>query len=241
MGGRRSCRSPSDCGPRGEWPAIAWDGIATARSMNRRRQGPISTSVKVRRLGALAALAAGSALSGCGEGSGPTSLGVALVTGNQQSDTVGKTLGTPLVVLVTREGAPVADIAVTWSVLSGGGNLDSGSPSTTDNQGIARAAFTLGPLAGEQRAQATVAGANGSPVVFAATASPDHPAQIAAGGGSSQIDAPGRTLSIPFAALVRDQYGNPTPGVWVQWTVTAGGGSLSADSTGTDGTGAALV
>ncbi|HEU5261164.1 MAG TPA: Ig-like domain-containing protein [Gemmatimonadales bacterium] len=201
----------------------------------------MSTSLKVRRLGVLAALAAGSALLRCGDGIGPTALSVALVSGNGQSDTVGRTLATPLVVQVTREGAPATDVAVSWSVLSGGGSLSFATPSTTDNLGIARAAFTLGPLAGQQRAQARVAGASGSPVVFTAGASADRPAQITPSGGSGQTDAPGRPLAVPFAALVRDQHGNPIPGVWVQWTVTAGGGSLSADSTGTDGTGTALV
>ncbi|MGH7754325.1 MAG: hypothetical protein ACREN5_16080, partial [Gemmatimonadales bacterium] len=140
-------------------------------------------SAKARRVGVLAALAAGSALPGCGDGIGPTALSVAVVTGDGQSDTVGRTLGTPLVVVVIRDGAPAADVTVSWSVLSGGGTLSFGTPSTTDNLGIARAAFTLGPLAGQQKAQARVAGARGSPVVFTAAASADRPAQITASGG----------------------------------------------------------
>lgn len=131
--------------------------------------------MKLRRLGVLVALAAGSALPGCGDGIAPAALRVAPVTGQGQSDIVGQTLGTPLVVVVTREGAPAADVTVSWSVLSGGGSLSFGTPSATDNLGIARAAFTLGPIAGQQRAQARVDGASGSPVVFTATALADHP------------------------------------------------------------------
>jgi hypothetical protein len=62
-------------------------------------------------------------------------------------------------------GNPAPGIAVTWSVLTGGGSI-SPTSSLTNSSGIAAAKFTLGPAEGEQKAQAELSGVSGSPVVF---------------------------------------------------------------------------
>jgi hypothetical protein len=50
---------------------------------------------------------------------------------------------------------------------------------------------------------------------------------------------PGTPVADSAAALVRDQYGNPVPGVTVSWAVTSGGGSVSPASSTTNAQGIA--
>jgi hypothetical protein len=94
--------------------------------------------------------------------------------GTDQSGQVGTVLPTPLSVQVTdNKGNPSPGVAVSWSVLVGGGAV-SPSSSATDANGTASTQFTLGPSEGQQQAEATVSGLAGSPVIFSAiaTASP---------------------------------------------------------------------
>ena len=57
--------------------------------------------------------------------------------------------------------------------------------------------------------------------------------------GNQQTQPAGTAFPIPLAVLVLDQYNFSAVGVGVTWTITAGGGSLSATSTVTDGNGVA--
>ncbi len=92
------------------------------------------------------------------------------VGGNGQNGTVGGPLSDSLSVRVTdASGHAVLGVSVNWSVLTGGGAI-SPTSSTTNGSGVASADFTLGPVEGEQQAQAVVSGLTGSPVVFSATA-----------------------------------------------------------------------
>jgi len=95
--------------------------------------------------------------------------------GSGQSGAPGSTLPVPLSALVTdAAGAPVADIEVTWSVLTGGGTV-SATSSRSNTGGVATTQFTLGPGEGEQQAQAQAGQLQGSPVVFSATATTTPP------------------------------------------------------------------
>jgi hypothetical protein len=99
-------------------------------------------------------------------------------SGNEQSARIGALLPQQLSVLVTDEDeTPVPDVAVTWSVLDGGGTV-SPATSTTDDAGLASTEFTLGPVEGQQRAQAEVSGLAGSPVIFTATATLEEPQPV---------------------------------------------------------------
>ncbi len=62
-------------------------------------------------------------------------------------------------------------------------------------------------------------------------------AQIIKTKGDQQTDTVGNTLPIPLAVRVNDGRGNPMQNVTVNLAVIAGGGSLSASSALTDGTG----
>ena len=70
---------------------------------------------------------------------------------------------------------------------------------------------------------------------------PPVPTGIVILGGDRQSDTVGRTLPVPLAISVRDNTGAPAPNVRVEWTVTTGGGTLSASSVLSDGEGDASV
>jgi plastocyanin len=125
-------------------------------------------------LGVVAAL-----VGGCGSGGdstpNPSPLAVAkepTASGDAQTGPVSEPLPNSLRIVVTRDGSPQSGVTVTWSTLTGSLAPISGP---TGGDGIAASSWTLGPTAGAQSAQATVAGATGSPVTFSATASAGPP------------------------------------------------------------------
>jgi hypothetical protein len=84
--------------------------------------------------------------------------------------TAGPTLTNPLVVEVTdASGNPVSGVAVTFTVVSGGGTLTGGVTQlvvTTNSQGLASTTLTLGSNAGTNTVAATAGTLTGSPMVF---------------------------------------------------------------------------
>jgi plastocyanin len=191
---------------------------------------------------AAACLAVPLAVSACGGGGdgggGPAPNPVVAIakadpSGDAQTATVAQPLGQPLRVMVTEDGTPKSDVAVTWSAAAAGGTIEPVSP-TTGADGIASAVWTLGPTAGAQTAQATASSASGSPVVFSASANAAEAAAIAAAGGSGASGVVGQPLAQAFEVRVTDEFGNGVPQVSVAWSVTGGGGSI-APATGTTG------
>lgn len=138
--------------------------------------------------------------------------------------------------LTDQAGVPLPGVEISWSVVSGGGTIT--SPSVSDASGIAEATFTLGQAAGVQRARAAVGGAA---VEFSVTAVAGAPTQLRQGAGDGQSGQAGTSLPVAYQVIVQDQYDNPVAGVTVNWTVTAGEGSVSAASTVTGVTGATWV
>src|SRR6478672_7767616 len=102
----------------------------------------------------------------------PNSQGAAhldIASGNNQSAVKSSALPSPLSVLVTgTKGEPVQDVQVTWTVVSGGGALDSYSTLTAGN-GVASVHWTLGGTSGAQSVKAVVAQLS-FPAMFSATA-----------------------------------------------------------------------
>ena len=102
----------------------------------------------------------------------PTSQGAAhleIASGNNQTGVKSNALASALSVLVTNtNGGPVQNVEVVWSVLSGGGTLDSYSTPTGAN-GVASVHWTLGGSVGAQSVKAVVAHLS-TPAMFAATA-----------------------------------------------------------------------
>jgi|GEM_PF-1461781 len=168
-------------------------------------------------------------------GSTPPSQTLSIVSGDQQTGTVAAALGAPLVVKVVNEaGLPVVGAAIAWSVTGGGGSVSSGS-TATGSDGQATVTWTLGTVAGAQTARAAFAS---QAVTFTATGTPAAASTLVKDQGDGQTANRGTTLPSALRVRLNDAHGNAVSGAAVQWTVSSGGGSLSAASstTGADGT-----
>ena len=162
---------------------------------------------------------------------------VTVSAGNLQVAPVGTPLTDSLVVLVTNSsGVGVANVPVHWTPNSAGGS-PSTSSGTTNANGMAKIAWTLGTIAGLDSMTAT---ANGLSAVFIATATVGAPARVTPVNYTSVIADSGSTLP-PLTAQVTDLYGNAIPNVPVTWAVTAGGGSLTSTTATTNSTGLATT
>jgi hypothetical protein len=163
-----------------------------------------------------------------------TNLTLVLVSGNDQNGEVSSVLSNPLVVrLRDASGSPVAGSTVQFSTTAGG-TLTPPS-TTTDANGEASATWRLGTTAGRQTVTASASGA--SSVAFQATARAAAPSQLTIVSGNNQVGAVGQPLPMPIVVRVADAWDNAVEGTTVTFTVTGGGGSITASSstTGADG------
>ncbi len=191
-------------------------------------------------------------LSFTAEGFAPASAAVAVGVGapsaieaaadDAQSAPVATAVPVPPAVRVSdANGNPLAGIPVTFRVTGGGGRLTGATP-VTGADGVATVGgWTLGQKAGANAVAATLSGldVSGSPVTFAATATPGAvdaghsdlsaaPAAITASTGSSRS-----TITV----TARDAFDNPVAGAAVTLSATGGGNALTqpAQPTGSDG------
>jgi hypothetical protein len=134
------------------------------------------------------------------------------------------------------DGTPSIGAPVAFTVTSGGGTVTPTS-TVTDSAGRATAAWTLGTTAGEQSMSYSVLGLGWPIVTTRATAA--APATLTAVDGGFRLTAPGDGQ--PVAVGVRDAYGNVVQGATVEWTVLAGGGSVSSAQTQTNASGTAAT
>ena len=169
---------------------------------------------------------------------------VAMVAGNNQTATAGATLPiAPAVIVKDAYGNPVAGVAVTFTVLSGGGSLTGGSQ-TTGSDGVATVgSWTLGASAGFDSLLATIPGTGivGNPARFGAIATAAAAASIAASAGNNQSAAVGTAVAVAPAVIVKDGSGSPMAGVAVTFAVASGGGSVTGASQTTNASGVATV
>ena len=147
--------------------------------------------------------------------------------GNAQTDTVAATLPNPLRVVVTLSGTVQAGDTITWAAAGTNASVNP-VKSVTDATGIATTSWTLGHTSGAQSATATLAGATGSPVTFAATATAGTAKQLSLASGNNQTGVVNSTLASPLKVLVGDQFGNGVAGDTVAWQVTSGTATLGA-------------
>lgn len=83
---------------------------------------------------------------------------IAIVSGDAQVDTIHKALKNPFVVRVTDvNGAPVPNVTVTWTRLTGVGTLGAATSVTAAN-GTASVQYTLGGIGGDETIRASIAG-----------------------------------------------------------------------------------
>ena len=145
-----------------------------------------------------------------------------IVSGDQQSGTVGEELPEGLEVLVLDvRGQPIEDYLVNFRVTSGGGEVFAGS-SLSNAEGVARERWTLGTSTAEPHSveARAIDGETGAPLIiatFTAEALPAAPDSIAPHSGSGQVGIIGRALPLPLIAKVTDRFGNPVPETPVSW------------------------
>ena len=177
------------------------------------------------------------------------------VSGDSQEGPASTQLAAPFVVSVLDQaGSPLAGVSVTFSVTAGGGLLSSttdtnpctvepstsSTTATTDANGQAATRLTLGSDAGTNTVSATVAGLE--PVTFTATAAEQAmPHSLTKVCGEDQEGTADILLDEPFVVLVSDEDGAAIAGVVVSFSVTAGGGTLSAATATTDANGRAAT
>lgn len=189
-------------------------------------------------LGAVAAVV--SVLAACGDSSGPPPPPASIqpVAGDNQQATVGTALPVvPVVRVVNTEGDPSEGVVVTFTTAPGSGII-TGPIDTTDAQGRAQVeSWTLGTGAGQQMLNATTSG--GLATTVTATALPGQPIALDKQAGDLQTGEVGTALGLEPSVLVRDQFGNPVPGVPVRFTVVGSAGSVAVPNAVTDASGIA--
>jgi adhesin/invasin len=169
---------------------------------------------------------------------------VVAVAGDNQTAPAGAAVPiAPSVRVTDAFGNLVADAAVTFTVLSGGGRVTNGVR-FTNAQGIAAVgSWILGPAAGVQSLAARVeeSGVTNNPIVFTANATAPTGTQMVATAGNNQQAPVGRVVPVAPTVVVRSAAGDGVPGVVVTFAVASGGGSVVGSRQVTDATGTATV
>ena len=180
---------------------------------------------------------------------------VVKTSGDGQERPASTQLAAPFVVSVLdQDGSSLAGVTVSFSVTAGGGMLSSttdanpctvasstsSTTATTDANGRAATRLTLSSDLGTNTVEATVEGLE--PVTFTATAAEQAmPHSLTKVCGDSQEGMASEQLAESLVVLVSDENGAAMAGVVVSFTVTAGGGTLSAATATTDANGRAAT
>lgn len=185
-----------------------------------------------------AALCLALLLSSCGESPNAAgTLTLAVHAGNAQNGQVDQTLAAPLAVRVTdAAGAPVAGVALVWTVTSGGGSIVASTAS--DGDGVATATYKAGVTSGPKVITASASGAV-APVELAATIAPGPAARLAKVSGDAQALLVGEAADAPLVVVVTDAFDNPVAGVDVAWSVSSGSATPTPLTSVTDDLGRA--
>lgn len=201
---------------------------------------------KVVTTGTVATLAVLAILGGCGEAtSGPTSVkpedfasSLRLLSGNQQTGSVGAALAEVLTVkVVDAGGQPVAGATVLWQVRDGGGTINPPA-STSSVSGLASVTWTLGTSLGANKAVAILQGNYvRDSVVFTATAGVGAASRLTLVSGNAQTGRVAAALGQQLTVNVKDQYGYAVSGKQVVWAAGLFSGTLTAARDTTDASG----
>jgi adhesin/invasin len=168
-----------------------------------------------------------------------TPAALVLISGDNQSATVGTPLPDSLVVEVRNaEGTPLANMVIEWTVTAGGGTLGAATR-TTNAAGRAANAYTVGSSDGTNTVTAAVQGNAALFATSTATATSNTPASVEIVSGNSQSATVNTALAQPLVVRVENATGQGVAGVTVAWSVAAGGGTLGSATTTTNAQGQA--
>jgi len=179
------------------------------------------------------------ALAACGDD--PQVPTEAVATGSLTANaTVASSVGTaPMIRITDAKGKGIRNVLVRWRVTSGGGRVTNDSIRTSASGEASSGGWLLGTTSGTQTLQAT---SDGVPAVtFTATAAPGPVNQLARASVDVQTATVNTLVDAPPAVRAEDQFGNPVPGVAVQFAVTLGGGTITGEQQTTNALGIATV
>ena len=213
------------------------DARRSARSVSR-----VTTSSRVHRI--LLSASGTLALAACSD-TAPLPIEavaqVAVVSGADQSGIVSEPLAEPIRVIVTdAAGTSVFGVNVRFHTTIGGGEF---SPEVvaTDPDGAAESSWVLGQNAGTQASRVTVLDTEVRSETIEAAALAGAPFRLTGVRNLGQTAAVGQPIPDPPLVRVSDFPGNSVSGFPIAWRLTASGGSLSADTTFTNGEGVATI
>ncbi len=155
-----------------------------------------------------------------------------MVSGDDQTGSVGSPLAEPLVVRVRDgDGNPVPNVEVNWTVTGGGGTIEP-TPVATDAEGLASAQRILGASTGDQSAQAEVGGLAGSPITFTHTGTATTATRL--GFLQEPLNSPAATSIAPAVKVaVLDDLGNIVTSASTPITVALGANPAAGILSGT--------
>ncbi|HET6230534.1 MAG TPA: cellulase family glycosylhydrolase [Longimicrobiaceae bacterium] len=170
-------------------------------------------------------------------GTGPTATSIVAVSFTTVQGAPGYAVDDSLAVKVLDQtGAAMSGVPVTFTAT--GGTASPGT-ATTDAQGVARAAWTLGAQPGTYSASAAVSGRSMTPVTFSATAKWGTEAKVTMVSGDAQGMPPGCSLATPLTVKVNDAGGAPVAGAPVYFALKTGSATLGSRKVTTDAQGMA--
>jgi uncharacterized protein (TIGR03437 family) len=169
---------------------------------------------------------------------------IKIVSGNNQSVTIGGPATLPLVVEVDNtSGTPLAGVGITWKVTPTGAITNTANaPGVTDQNGRASWTPTVASSAsGAITITASVAGSTTAPATFTLTAAqPVIVTSLAYQSGSNQSAVVNSAFPLPLVVKVSVSSGS-VQGIPVQFAVTQGAVTISATTANTDANGLAQV
>lgn len=166
-----------------------------------------------------------------------TAASIVAQAGNGQTANAGtRAPVAPAVLALDGNGQPLANVDVTFSIESGGGQV-TGAFQKTDAQGVARVGgWILGVTPGEN---ALIAASGGVPSTrFTAQAVPGIAAALAATSAPNTAGLVGNFLSNTPSVRVTDAAGHAVAGTQVTFDVASGGGTVAAPPVQSFGLGA---
>ncbi len=184
--------------------------------------------------GSVVPLLVATIVAGCSQDgpTGPRIASLSIASPNPQSGAIGGLLPQPLTVRVLdQRQEPISGAVVTFAVTAGNGTLGASSD-TSDADGYAQVTFRVGSSVGAQTVAASLPGQNPISFLVNATSAPASLVQIVE--GDAQSAQVGSELTEQLVARVTDAFGNPKVGVPLSFTVTSGGGTVSAATVLTD-------